>query len=90
MTTQPQHSKRAYTYARDMSNDGPEQINLDGKPRPPELQKIMKDAKKKPRQFDVLVVAKMTVLGTPSQAQTVINELAEFGIEVKAADGSTH
>ena len=81
---------RAVMYTRDMSNDGPEQINLDGKPRPPELQKIMKDAKKKPRQFDVLVVATMIVLGTPSQAQTVINELAEFGIEVKAADGSTH
>ena len=85
-----QQPPRAVMYARDMSEDGPEQINLDGKPRPPELQKIMKDAKKKPRQFDVLVVATMIVLGTPSQAQTVINELAEFGIEVKAADGSTH
>ena len=50
----------------------------------------MEMAKQKPRTFDVLVVASMLVLGTPSQAQEVIQELAELGIEVKAADGSTH
>ena len=90
MTTQPQQPKRAYTYARDMSDDGPEQINLDGKPRPPELRKIMDAAKRNPRPFDVLVVATMSVLGTPSQAQAVVKELKETGVKVEAANGSTH
>lgn len=90
MTTQSEPPKRAVCYLRDMSEDGPEQINLDGKTRPPELRKMMEMAKQKPRTFDVLVVASMLVLGTPSQAQEVIKELAELGIEVKAADGSTH
>ena len=90
MTTQPQPQKRAVAYVRNMSEDGPEQINLDGKPRPPELRKIIRSAKRKPRTFDVLVVSSITVLRTPSQAQTVIKELSALGIEVITTDGSTH
>ena len=81
---------RTVIYARDMSEDGPEQINLDGKPRPRELRKIIKNAKRIPRPFDVLLVASMPVLGTPTQVQKIISELDALGIKIATANGSTH
>ena len=72
-----------------MINDGPEQINLDGQPRPRELKKMLQKAAKTPRPFDVLIVTSMTVLGTPSQARSVVEELAGLGIDVETVDGST-
>ena len=90
MTQPARPQKRVVGYLRDMSEDGPEQINLDGKPRPPELRKLMKSAREKPRRFDAVVVSSMTVLGTPGQAKTIIEELNILGIEVITIDGSTH
>ena len=80
---------RAVIYVRDMSEDGDEQIHLDGSSRPPSLQRLLNRAAEIPRTFDVVLVATMSVLGTPTQTQEVIKELAKYGITVQAADGST-
>ena len=87
--TEPSQENRAVTYARDMSQDGHEQINLDGKPRPPELRKLLSYAAKTPRPFEILVIATMPVLGTPSQARSVVQELNELGISVETVDGTS-
>ena len=78
--------KRSAIYTRDMSQDGDEQINLDGRRRPRELRKLLQEARHKPRPFDVVIVSTMAVLGTPSQARAVVEELSALGIEVEAAD----
>ena len=72
-----------------MSQDGPDQVNLNGKDRPDDLNDLMREAASKPRPFDALVVASMPVLGNPSQAQAVVEELKELGVQVMVKDGST-
>ena len=81
--------RKATLYTRDMSQDGEEQINLDGRRRPRELRKLLREARHKPRPFDVVIVSTMAVLGTPSQARAVVEELSALGIEVEAADGNS-
>ena len=81
--------RKATLYTRDMSQDGEEQINLDGRKRPRELRRLLRQARRKPRPFDVLIVSTMAVLGTPSQARAVVEELSALGIEVEAADGNS-
>ena len=81
--------RKATLYTRDMSQDGEEQINLDGRRRPRELRKLLREARNKPRPFDVVIVSTMAVLGTPSQARAVVEELSALGIEVEAADGNS-
>ena len=80
---------RAAVYTREMSNDGPEQINLDGKERPEQLQELIHKAGRNPRPFDAVVVPSMPVLGTPSQAKAVVEELKELGVQVMTVDGFT-
>ena len=87
MSTQPK--LRAAIYTRDMSNDGPEQINLDREERPEQLKELIHEAGQNPRPFDAVAVPSMPVLGTPSQAKAVVEELKELGVQVMAADGST-
>ena len=84
--TEQGRRRKATLYTRDMSQDGEEQINLDGKRRPRELRKLLRAARHKPRPFDVVIVSTMAVLGTPSQTRAVVEELSALGIEVEAAD----
>ena len=81
--------RRTAIYTRGMNQDGKEQINLDGGKRPRELRKLLRQARHKPRPFDVVIVPTMAVLGTPSQIQAVVKELSALGIEVEAADGNS-
>ena len=73
---------RFAAYMRDMSQDGPGQVNLIGQPRPPNLQRLLDDARRADRPFDVVLVAAMPVLGRPDQAQDVIGEFAAAGVRV--------
>ena len=84
-----QNASRTVIYARDMSEDGPEQVNLDGNERPDNLKDLMSEAATSPRPFDAVVVASMPVFGNPSQAKTVVEELTELGVQVMTTDGST-
>ena len=84
--TEQGRRRKAALYTRDMSQDGEEQINLDGRRKPRELRKLLREARHKPRPFDVVIVSTMAVLGTPSQARAVVDELSALGIEVEAAD----
>ena len=81
--------KRAATYARDMSLDGPNQINLAGRERPPELRKLLREAARRPRPFDTVIVYNMRVLGRPEQAEETVRELASRGVNVETAEGNT-
>ena len=87
--TDQQKPRGAAIYTRETTGDGPEQTNLDGQPRPGKLKKMLQEAAKTPRPFNVLIVTSMTVLGTPSQARSVVEELAGLGIDVETVDGST-
>ena len=73
---------RGVAYVRDTSDDGPDQINLLGKPRPRELRRLLETAAQEPRPFDVVIVAHLRVLGRPEEAHRVIAELANLGITV--------
>ena len=74
---------RAATYVRDMSNDGPDQVNLLGKARPRALTELLKTAAQQPRPFDVVIVAHLRVLGRPEEAHRVIAKLANLGVTVE-------
>ena len=89
MSQQTNEQPNAALYARDMSEDGPDQIYLRGKRRPPELRKLLEEAAQDPRPFDILVVSTIAVLGTPHQATQVIAELDELGVRVETVDGSS-
>ena len=78
---------RAVTYVRDMSGDGPNQVNLIGQPRPAELQRLMEAAGQDDRNFDVVVVASEAVLGRPERVQDIVHEFAAMGVRVEFASG---
>ena len=88
MTKRKEPKRRAAAYARDMSRDGKDQENLVGKERPRELEQLLEAAASEPRPFDVLLVYTRAVLGTPLQAQQVVEDFRKLGVEVQATDGS--
>ena len=82
MTDQPS-MQRNVCYIRDVSGDGPGQVNLIGKLRPPELQRLLKDAAQDDRDFDVVLVHSPAVLGRPEQVQDIVHEFAAMGVRVE-------
>ena len=64
---------RAATYATDQQG-----IHVDR----PQLEQLIQQAAASPRPFDVLIVYRMDVLGTPEDAHNVVARLAEFGVAV--------
>ena len=80
-------TNRAAIYVRDMSGDGPNQVNLIGQPRPIELQRLMEAADQDGRDFDVVVVYSEAVLGRPEQVQDIAHEFAAMGVRVEFSSG---
>lgn len=81
-TRQPQ----AAVYARE--NYLTEPIRMPDGTYPPKLDRLLKRAAKIPRPFDTLFVATAAVLGTPQDAQEIIDKLSQYGVTVNTADGS--
>ena len=79
---------RVALYARDMTGEDEDQLNLIGQERPVELQMLIQTAAQSPRPFDILLVTTMAVLGTPSQAAAVCRELEMLGVTVETEDGT--
>ena len=81
----PTPKQRVVIYIRDVSGDGPDQVHLIGKPRPPQLQQLMRAAAQDGRDFDVVVVHSPPVLGRPEQVQDIVHEFAAMGVQVEYA-----
>ena len=64
--------KRAAMYASELSGERPE------------LEKLIQQAGAKPRPFDVVIVQRMDVLGTPDDIRDAVARLGEFGVKVEA------
>ena len=82
------NDSRTVVYLRDRRDDGPAQANLVGLPRPDTLKRLLGDAAATGRHFDVVAVESLETLGTPDQAQVVVNELAALGVRVEVAGGA--
>ena len=55
----------------------------------PELERLMQEAAKKPRDFEAVLIHSLGVLGTPDEAQNAAAKFKELGIEVLTAIGGT-
>ena len=78
--TQP----RAAIYARENYLDEPLK-DQDGN-WPEKLSSLIAEAGVVPRPFETLIIAMPAVLGTPEEAQEVVDKLAEYGVTIIAAD----
>ena len=87
MNDQPS-MQRNVAYIRDVSGDGPGQVNLIGKPRPPQLQRLLKAAAQDDRDFDVVLVHSPVVFGRPEQVQDIVHEFAAMGVRIEYAHSS--
>lgn len=54
------------------------------RPRP-ELEALIREAARRPRPFDVVMVQRIDMLGTPEDAHSAVARLAEFGVDLIAA-----
>ena len=79
MTKENQPKRRAAAYMRDMSQDGEDQQNLVGTERLPELEKLLEEAARNTRPFDVVVVV---------ATRAVVEDLRRLGVEVQDTDDS--
>ena len=67
--------KRAAMYASELMGVSGER---------PELEKLIQRAGSKPRPFDVVIVQKMDVFGSPDDIRDAVARLGEFGVTVEA------
>ena len=53
----------------------------------PELEKLIQEAGKKPKPFDMVITYSMDVFGTPEEAQNTVARFRELGVEVSTVAG---
>ena len=68
--------KRAAIYASEL-------IGVNGER--PELENLIQRAATKPRPFDVVIVQRMDMLGSPDDIRDAVARLGEFGVTVETA-----
>ena len=77
-----EHQKRATIYTREIDPDRVVPLRDANGEYPPELKKLLHQASRVPRPFDIVMVYFESVLGTPGERRDIEEEFAQHGISL--------